>query len=1086
MLKTPPLQTASATIETLCGRLQSATLLEDRRAAILGLRSFAKQYPASVAAGALRELIATLRRDGLGEAEDDGTGAGDVPGRKKARGGEAEGGDVDTIRLVLETLLMLFNPDSTSPEASDEIAYFMADGFSMRQAPIALLLSLLDPASPHADYYSRLYSLQLLSAICAARPERLQDCILATPLGISRLVSTLDDQRDAVRNASLLLLVDLTSGAANDDLRKLVAFEDVFGKIFALIHAEGGLAEAGITALDCLSLLANLVKRSPSNQTMFRESGCVPQLTQLLSQAFPPTGGGAEAVFVAQAREKAAWGLLQLLRLFLEPGEPGTTQNQTALFRAGTAQVLIDLAFAVAVASPIRTLALRSAAALIASNPPLQEAFAGLTIDASAPPLASEQGKLSPHTNGGTRATPGSSARTSARQSAERPRTHIIEALLDLTLTHSSAPPGLRTAGCRLIQAYLAGHERIKAHFLQRAIQGHAEHEPAANALNTLLSIEGRGGDAVGVVHASAILADLVVYTPEAKDVLGAVREGEEGEGEDVLSFVQALGAQLLSGLQSPASSSRQQLVAAYASLLAVLLWENAEGVDDLLAEGSALLQALVQAALHPTAATDPVPAGLAAVLLGTVYEFSTKDSPIPRRTLAPLLTQKLGRGAYLAALSGLRRDPAVRDHDLLGDEDAGGDAADGARLSAPLVDLVQTEYARLRRAIDKDPGVEVIPPSAAGTEGVDRDVLDELRSQLQTAREALAAAQQDALGVRQAAEQEGMAARRELQGAVGEVERLGRINRAMQAGHEGELEEMARTHEEIRRKLVDEHARAIETLQQTARAQLEAGLREQGEAAVARVREHEQRAVEVGNLLRAEQGRHADARGQLEAVTAQHLALTTREAEVRRAHEELGPRHERLGKEHAALGTRAATAEGALGEARAKSEMGEVRIVELEARLGEAGEELRAREAELRVERAGFGELERELEKAKVQLADAVTAAGVGSASPGVEAAPSTAHVARLETLETEVKVAKAAEGAAREELEGMLLLLGGLEAERNGYKAKVRALGGEVSDDEEDEEDDAEEEEDENEDEDEGKTGHGGEREEEGGGVD
>lgn len=121
MLKTPPLQTATATIDTLCSRLQSATLLEDRRGAILGLRSFAKEYPASVASGSLRELITILRRDGLG-------GAG---GRDAVPRHSEEGGDVDTIRLVLETLLALFNPNSSSPEASEEIELFMADEFSM-------------------------------------------------------------------------------------------------------------------------------------------------------------------------------------------------------------------------------------------------------------------------------------------------------------------------------------------------------------------------------------------------------------------------------------------------------------------------------------------------------------------------------------------------------------------------------------------------------------------------------------------------------------------------------------------------------------------------------------------------------------------------------------------------------------------------------------------------------------------------------------------------------------------------------------------------------------------------------------------
>lgn len=83
----PAKQTASDTINTLSGRLQSATLLEDRRAAILGLRSFAKLYPASVASGALRNLINSLSNDGE---------------------------DVDTNKSVLETLLMLFNPDPSS------------------------------------------------------------------------------------------------------------------------------------------------------------------------------------------------------------------------------------------------------------------------------------------------------------------------------------------------------------------------------------------------------------------------------------------------------------------------------------------------------------------------------------------------------------------------------------------------------------------------------------------------------------------------------------------------------------------------------------------------------------------------------------------------------------------------------------------------------------------------------------------------------------------------------------------------------------------------------------------------------------
>ncbi len=83
----PTKQTATDAINTLSSRLLNGRLLEDRRAAILGLRSFAKEYPASVASGALRGLIGSLSRDG---------------------------NDVDTVKIVLETLLTLFSPNDDS------------------------------------------------------------------------------------------------------------------------------------------------------------------------------------------------------------------------------------------------------------------------------------------------------------------------------------------------------------------------------------------------------------------------------------------------------------------------------------------------------------------------------------------------------------------------------------------------------------------------------------------------------------------------------------------------------------------------------------------------------------------------------------------------------------------------------------------------------------------------------------------------------------------------------------------------------------------------------------------------------------
>ena len=83
----PPKQDATSTIQTLCLRLSTSTLLEDRRAAIMGLRSFAREYKETVASGGLRGLISTLSKDSE---------------------------DVDTIKVVLETLLLLFVKDESN------------------------------------------------------------------------------------------------------------------------------------------------------------------------------------------------------------------------------------------------------------------------------------------------------------------------------------------------------------------------------------------------------------------------------------------------------------------------------------------------------------------------------------------------------------------------------------------------------------------------------------------------------------------------------------------------------------------------------------------------------------------------------------------------------------------------------------------------------------------------------------------------------------------------------------------------------------------------------------------------------------
>ena len=251
-----------------------------------------------------------------------------------------DGEDVDTVKVTLETLLMLFNPDKNSAEASEELALWIADEFTQRQENINLLLDFLDTN----DFYSRLYSLQLLSAILSSRIERTEECIFTAPLGISRLVAVLADNRDAIRNEGLSLLIHLTP--TSTELQKRVAFEDAFERIFNIIKSEGSLLHGDRIVEDCLILLANLLRFNVSNQSFFREAGCVPKVARLLNDTLREQGSEPEvAEWAKLQRNRNIYALLAVLRLFLVIGGVGTQANQASFWQNGVLNQVLQLAF---------------------------------------------------------------------------------------------------------------------------------------------------------------------------------------------------------------------------------------------------------------------------------------------------------------------------------------------------------------------------------------------------------------------------------------------------------------------------------------------------------------------------------------------------------------------------------------------------------------------------------------------------------------------------------------------------------------------------------------------------------------------
>ncbi|CAK7229073.1 Vesicle-mediated ER to Golgi transport protein [Sporothrix bragantina] len=752
----PAKQSVGETISVLSGRLSSATLLEDRRAAILGLRSFAKEYPASVASGALRSLIGSLSKDGE---------------------------DVDTVKVVLETLLMLFNPNENSPEASEEIALWLADEFTQRLENITLLLDFLETN----DFYSRLYSLQLLSAILAARTDRTEECIFTAPLGIPRLVAILDDQRDVIRNEAITLLTYLTP--TSTEIQKLVAFENAFERLFKIIEEEGSILDGGRVIEDCLIFLANLLRLNAHNQTLFRESLCTAQLARLLKDIGVPNNQDDEVAHWALAqRNRNIYALLAVIRLFLVQGAAGTVQNQAEFWRHGVLYHALQLAFNRTFEIQIRAEALTTCAAIIRGNATLQENFAQLRVPS---PVDSSENT-----------TPQKEGEKLYANGAHN-EVYVIDGLLDLTLS-VYAPHffDVRMAACECLKAYFFNHEVVRLHFLQRAIDGHnSGADETANVLTTLLRspTDSPSSDPYRHWFASVIMFHLVNENPKAKSLVMAVTEGDEASGEEVVTSIQTIAAHLLSSISR---GDDERVIIGYLMLLLCWLFEDLEGVNDFLGEGSNV-QGLIQAVIKNTSSEVAIQ-GLAALLLGVLYEFSTKDSSIPRQKLHEILMGRMGRDRYINKLNTLRAYPPLRDFEVIpqkldpqADEKLPTVFFDGA-----FVDFFKDNYSRLLRAVDRDPGMEISFVSNGIQQGISRELVDSLRAELAEKDRTLREAQERISTLENALGQERAEHKKSRELAASDLGKAKSAQDSLFQKHEEELRQARMEHQKNRSEL--------------------------------------------------------------------------------------------------------------------------------------------------------------------------------------------------------------------------------------------------------------------------------------------
>lgn len=396
----------------------------------------------------------------------------------------------------------------------------------------------------------------------------------------------------------------------------------------------------------------------------------------------------------------------------------------------------------------------------------------------------------------------------------EPERINVIEAFLKLSLEPS--PNNLldaRLAACECMKAFFANHSGIRMHMLRRAIEGHTSGtDRIPNTLSVLLTApELRGNaDPYQVWMASVLMFHLIFDDTEAKAVAMGVTEGDAENGEEVVTSVQLVIGNLITGLQR---GDDERITVGYLMLLCGWLFEDPDVVNDLLGEGSSI-QTLVQEIKHQRAPSRILP-GLCTVLLGIIYEFSTKDSPIPRATLHKLLLEQLGREQYIDKITKLRECPLVRDFEVLPQTSAG--QLDGGLpevyFDRSFVEFLKDNFSRLLRAIDREPGFEISVVANGVEKGVSRELVDSLRAQLEDRTQTMQKLESDMMAIQRKLDQELSDHRKTKETVSVELSKAQQAHQSLHYSHGQELSKIDEQHKQSKNELLKQHGEQLRAI---------------------------------------------------------------------------------------------------------------------------------------------------------------------------------------------------------------------------------------------------------------------------------
>eukprot|EP00066_Takifugu_rubripes_P021963 XP_011611229.1 PREDICTED: general vesicular transport factor p115 isoform X4 [Takifugu rubripes] len=347
-----PQPSGAETIQKLCDRVASSTLLEDRRDAVRALKSLSKKYRMEVGTQAMDHLINILQTDRS---------------------------DSEIIGYALDTLYNIIcsdeeeEQDENTQKQVDDLGAQFTDHFIQDPEHLTLLLTLLE----EFDFHVRWPGVKLLTALLKNQGPQVQGVILVSPMGVSRLMDLLADSREVIRNDGLLLLQQLTK--SNAAIQKIVAFENAFERLLDIITEEGS-SDGGIVVEDCLLLLLNLLKNNSSNQNFFKEGSYIQRMKPWFEVGDDNSGWSAQKVTNLHL-------MLQLVRVMVSPvNSPGATAScQKSMYQCGLLQQLCTILMATGVPADILTETINTVSEVIRGSQVNQDYFASVNAPSNPP-----------------------------------------------------------------------------------------------------------------------------------------------------------------------------------------------------------------------------------------------------------------------------------------------------------------------------------------------------------------------------------------------------------------------------------------------------------------------------------------------------------------------------------------------------------------------------------------------------------------------------------------------------------------------------------------------------------------------------